>query len=235
SASSPSTCTRSLQPATCGEVYAPALRPSRARNAAARRVAVDLPFVPTTWIARNARCGSPISASNACIRPRPNSSGHGERDSNHSSGEGIELATVALELLALGLDHLAGRVRDEALVGQHPLRAGDLAPQPRGLGLHVHAVRLGALRLDHGVEDALLLLVELRPHAGPPEDLGGGLDRLERLARRLRAERLRPRRDDQARLTVRQVRPDLSVTCGSTGCSSASSRSRFASAVACAS
>ena len=41
-----------------------------------------LPFVPTTWIAGNARCGSPSAASSARIRPSPNSSGHGESDSS---------------------------------------------------------------------------------------------------------------------------------------------------------
>ena len=46
---------RSCQPATCGEVYAPARRPSARRSSAIVRTAVDLPFVPTTWIDGKAR------------------------------------------------------------------------------------------------------------------------------------------------------------------------------------
>ena len=43
-----SVSSRSHQPATCGDVYAPVRRPSAARSAAIVRVAVDFPFVPTT-------------------------------------------------------------------------------------------------------------------------------------------------------------------------------------------
>ena len=51
SASAPSTWIRSLQPRTCGEVYAPVRSPSARSSAAIALVVVDLPFVPTTWIA----------------------------------------------------------------------------------------------------------------------------------------------------------------------------------------
>ena len=42
---------RSLQPRTCGETVAPTESPSASSSASIVRVAVDLPFVPTTWIA----------------------------------------------------------------------------------------------------------------------------------------------------------------------------------------
>ena len=45
-----SVSSRSCQPDTCGEVYAPTRSPSARRSAAVSRVVVDLPFVPTTWI-----------------------------------------------------------------------------------------------------------------------------------------------------------------------------------------
>jgi hypothetical protein len=48
SASTPSIQMRSGHPLTCGEVYAPARLPSACKRAAIVRVAVDLPFVPTT-------------------------------------------------------------------------------------------------------------------------------------------------------------------------------------------
>ena len=54
-----------------------ARRRDRPRAAAARssRVAVDLPFVPTTWTAGYRSCGSPRAASSACMRssPKPSS------------------------------------------------------------------------------------------------------------------------------------------------------------------
>src|SRR6478609_4071640 len=57
-----------------------------------------LPFVPTTWIAGNALCGSPSEASSARMRPRPNSSGQGESDASQAtlpSAEGSVVGTAA--------------------------------------------------------------------------------------------------------------------------------------------
>jgi hypothetical protein len=51
SASAPSTVIRSAHERTCGETVAPTDRPSASRYASIVRVAVDFPFVPTTWIA----------------------------------------------------------------------------------------------------------------------------------------------------------------------------------------
>ena len=65
----------------------------------------------------SASCGSPSAASSARIRSSPNPScGPGAQrlepvDPGHSATERIELAPVPLELLALGLDDLGGRVR----------------------------------------------------------------------------------------------------------------------------
>ena len=77
SASSPSTVIRSDQERTCGDGRADG-EPLASRSASIVRVAVDLPFVPTTWIAGYASCGSPSAASSVRIRPSPNSCGHGE-------------------------------------------------------------------------------------------------------------------------------------------------------------
>ena len=49
--------------------------------------------------------------------------------------EGIELTTVARELLALRLDNLGRRLRREPLVREHALGAGDLLLEPVDLGL----------------------------------------------------------------------------------------------------
>ena len=56
-----------------------------------------LPFVPTTWIAANARCGSPRSASRRCIRSSPKCSGHGESEASQSrSGRASAIVADAL-------------------------------------------------------------------------------------------------------------------------------------------
>ncbi len=55
--------------------------------------------------------------------------------SSQSVADRIELAAVALELLALGVDDLGRRVLDEALVREQPLGALDLLAQPVALGL----------------------------------------------------------------------------------------------------
>src|SRR5437870_8969434 len=124
-----------------------------------------------------------------------------------SLGDRIELATVALELLALRLDDRRRRVGDEALVREHRLRARDLFPQALDLRGRV-AVRLRALGLHDRVEDPPLLALERGEDAAAPEPLGRLLHPLERVGLRLVAG-LGPRRDDQARLPSRQVRPDL--------------------------
>ena len=86
SASSPSSRIRSLQAATCGEIVEPTRSPSESRSCSIVIVAVDLPFVPTTWIAGYASCGSPSSASSARIRSSPKPSrGHGLIASSHST------------------------------------------------------------------------------------------------------------------------------------------------------
>ena len=77
--------------------------PSARSSAAIVRVAVDLPFVPTTCTERNARCGSPSASSSACMRPRPNSSGHGDSDATHSVWPSCELAVVVLRGAARSL------------------------------------------------------------------------------------------------------------------------------------
>ena len=60
--------------------------PSASRSCSIVTVAVDLPFVPTTWIAGYASCGSPSSASSARIRSSPKPSrGHGLIASSHST------------------------------------------------------------------------------------------------------------------------------------------------------
>ena len=66
-------------------VVAPTLDPSARRSCSIAIVAVDLPFVPTTWIAGYASCGSPSSASSSCIRSSPKPSrGQGESESSQS-------------------------------------------------------------------------------------------------------------------------------------------------------
>src|SRR2546423_9083278 len=139
--------------------------------AAIVRVAVDLPFVPTTCTARNERCGFPSRASSASMRPRPKpSAGHGLNPATQSvfaSGsavECIELPPVALELLPLGRDDVLGCVRDEPLVAELLLGAGDLLPEALPLLFHI-AVRLLALGLDDRVEDPLLVALQRGQHA----------------------------------------------------------------------
>src|SRR5215475_6318398 len=100
-------------------------------SASVRRVVVDLPFVPTTWIAWKRSCGSPSTRRSARIRsvPKP-SAGHGLSDSTQR----VALGKVLRELLALGSDRLGRCVRHELLVGEHPLGPVDLLLDTRALG-----------------------------------------------------------------------------------------------------
>ncbi len=63
---------RSAKVERCGDKYAPVRTPWASRIAAAIRTVELLPFVPTTWIARNARCGLPRTVSSRRIRSSPN-------------------------------------------------------------------------------------------------------------------------------------------------------------------
>src|SRR3990170_1409970 len=166
-------------------MVAPTESPSASSSSSIVRVAVDLPFVPTTCTAGYAFCGSPSSASSACIRPRPKpSSGQGLRPATQavcSAGEGIELTPVTGELRALRLDDLRPGVRDEPVVSEHRLGTHDLLAQPFHLGLGV-AVPLDPLGADDGGEDpALVLGAEGDLRAATAEDRGRLLDPVERL------------------------------------------------------
>src|SRR3954470_25085822 len=68
--------------------------------------------------------------------------------------ERFELAAQAVELGALGLDEVRGRLRDEALVGELRLGAGDLAAQPLALGLGLARLRLAVDELARANLDA---------------------------------------------------------------------------------
>ena len=150
----------------------------------------------------------------------------GESDSSQSDAEGIELATVALELLALGLDHLAGRVGDEALVAPASPRRGRSRRAAGRLGLDVAAVGLGAVGPDDRVEDPLLLALELRPDARAPEDLGRRLDRLELGAgvRPRRAAPARARRSAGSRARAGSTRSPRSRAAAPDAAASAAAR-----------
>src|SRR6266542_6871003 len=79
----------------------------------------------------------------------------------------LELAPIALELRALGGDHLGRRALDEAVVRELLLRARDLLPQAIPLALDVPVAGDGrAIRPDDRVEDPLLLALERRLDAG---------------------------------------------------------------------
>ena len=226
-----SVSSRSCQPATCGEVYAPTRSPSRAeqrrRRPRRRRLAVRADDVDRRVGAlRVAELGEqrahPVEPE---LRPGP---GAEQRRDPVSPADGIELAPVALELLALRLDDLGGAFCDEALVREHPLGARDLLAQPLALGVDV-AVRLRALGLHDRVEDPLLVALERDEHAAAAEDRRRLLHALERAGL---APRRRPRataRRSAASRAPGRFDQISSVTCGITGCSSFSSRSSAAS------
>ena len=91
----------------------------------------------------SAAAGRRARASSARIRSSPKpSAGHGLSDATQSVAERIELAPVALELLALGLDDVAARVRDEALVREHLLARARSPSASRARSASTFAVRL---------------------------------------------------------------------------------------------
>src|SRR5919204_6906566 len=114
------------------------------------------------------------------MRWSPNSSGHGDSDSSQLTGESVELTTVPLQLLALGVDNVGRRPFHEALVREHLFRTVDLTAQALDLRGCV-AVRLDAFRLDDRLEDARLFLCERDVHAAAPEHLGRLLHALQRM------------------------------------------------------
>ena len=241
SASSPPTRMRSAQPrrraATCRR---PARRPSARSSASAARAVVVLPFVPTTWIAPEAALGIAERRRSSRIRPSPNSSGQGLSASSQatlSAAEGIELAPVARQLLALALDHLGRRVGDEVVVrrasprsARSPCAAARSPPSRLPFrGSCSSRTTASKMRRSSSVEldDARRCAGRSRPRPG-----------------RARARR-RPRRSGRPAPATARRSGALSrsgscvqissVTCGITGCRSASRRSSAASAVAAAS
>src|SRR5438552_17163450 len=150
------------------------------------------------------------------MRSRPNSSGHGLSEATQSvagvatlAADGIELPTVARELVALRLDHVGWSLRDETVVGEHALGPVDLLLEPLDLRGRV-AVRLDPLRPDDGFEDPQLVSGELGADAASTEDSRRILDRIQgaRVAGKALV-RLEPGSNDQPRLAGREVRPDL--------------------------
>src|SRR5829696_3209283 len=163
---------RSAKVERWGDKYAPVRRPWASRIAAAIRTVELLPFVPTTWIARNARCGLPRAVSRRRIRSSPNFIPNSSRERRWSSacsrvqlndrrsGPGrargsfqrLQLRLQALELVALGLYHRRRRLGDEALVGELALGARDLPLEPLALARRSLRLRLGVdgVRGEHG-------------------------------------------------------------------------------------
>ena len=117
----------------------PVASPCSRRSAAVIVATELLPFEPTTWTEPNRFWGRPscsVQASGSGRSPKfqPIRSRLAEPASRGSGGSGSaaelgELRPVALELLALGLDDLGRRLRDEALVAELALAALDLVAQ----------------------------------------------------------------------------------------------------------
>src|SRR3954467_6135355 len=115
------------------------------------------------WTAGAAPCGSPSSRNTARIRsvPKP-SSGQGERDSTQR----VALGKVLRQLLPLALDRFGRGVRDELLVGEHPLGPLDLLPASGPLGFDVPlSVARGP---DHRLEDPQGVAADLDPDPAAP-------------------------------------------------------------------
>src|SRR5919109_1035806 len=145
-----------------------------------------------------ASCGSPSRCRSMRIRSSPNSSGQGVNLSMKLTAEGIELAPVAGELLALALDHVGGRIGDEALIPEHSLGACYLLAKTLDLRRRV-AVCSHPVGAHDGVEDAPVVTVERDEHAAASEDGGRVLNAVE-IAVGLAEPvvRLGPRRDDES-------------------------------------
>ena len=157
-----------------------------------------------------ASCGSPSAASSDRMRPRPNSSGQGLSDSIQRvchAGEGIELSPVARELLALRLDHLGLRVRDELLVREHPLAPLDLAcAGARSRRLRSRSTSSapgGRRRRRSAARRPRATATPLRRKIAAASWTASSACR----SACVRVVRLRPGRDDQA--IVVELRPDL--------------------------
>ena len=92
----------------------------------------------------------------------------------------------------------AGAPRDESLVREHRLGAGDLLLQPGDLGASV-AGRLLPLRTDdRGEHAALVVGVERHLHAASPERHGSLLHAVESVARRRDIDRRAPARQTRS-------------------------------------
>src|SRR5437016_9368726 len=194
-----SVCRRSCQPDTCGEVYA---RPPIV--AASRRVAVDFPFVPTTWIVSSSRSGFPRRASSSRIRSSPKPSvGHGLSELTQR----VALCNVLPKLLALTLDGVRICVRHELLVSEHLLRPVDLLLQPRPLGLDVAATLAGGT--DDRFEDPQRVAGERDANLATPVNPRRGLREVKRVVVASRRCRFRPRRHHESRPATRYLRPNL--------------------------
>src|SRR3954451_7591481 len=114
-------------------------------------------------MAGNRSCGSPSSRSRARIRSVPKPSvGHGERDSTQR----VALSKVLRELLPLGFDRFRRGVRNELLVGEHPLGSFDLLLDSRPPGLDV--AWAAPRRAHDGLEDPLRVAADLDPDAAAP-------------------------------------------------------------------
>src|SRR3954471_4730728 len=145
---------RSPQVRTCGERYVPTRRPASMRSASIIRVVVDLPFVPTTWIAGYRVSGLPSRSSSAWIRSSPKPPlGHGLSPATQLVADCVELTPAALELVSLGLDDLRRRASRDRPFGQHALPPVDPASAPSDPRVRFPAVLLCALRLHNRVED----------------------------------------------------------------------------------
>ena len=117
----------------CGDRYAPARRPWRARIAAIIRVVEDLPLVPTTWIDSKRRSGCPSTSSGGACGPGRSAS----RTARAQSTAGARPRLRGSQRLQLGPPARASfsrsasttaarRLGDEARVGELALGALDL-------------------------------------------------------------------------------------------------------------
>ena len=202
---------RSAHERTCGETVAPTDSPSASRSASIVRVAVDLPFVPTTWIAGYASCGSPSAAQQ---RPHPP-----EPELLRPRAEGCEPGGV---LSLRGHRARAGSGRASRARPRPPRasrsrrtsrsRASARRARPRRGGARSRAAAFPFTFARSGRTTASKIRfsspVQLDDDAAAAEHRGRLLDGLERVGvGRVGLVRLGPGRDDQPRLV--ELRPDL--------------------------